>query len=70
MHQAELICIQNALLNARYYGFENEVVLSALKHMSIFPHASISEAIQVGLDEWDVDDVCGVEESNIEFKIN
>lgn len=48
----DLDYIIEALEYVRKYGFEAEVVLTALQAMKNNPNQSIQEAFEFGIDEW------------------
>ena len=45
--------VGGVICRAEHHNLEAEVILSAMLHLKQFPDASIEEALQVGLDEWD-----------------
>jgi hypothetical protein len=48
----DLEVISNQLKQAKLYGLENEVVMSALKAMKYDSSLTIQEAIYIGYFEW------------------
>jgi hypothetical protein len=53
--EVDVIC--KALRDAEPYGLQSEVIWSALKAMKNDSNISIAQAIEEGLDEWDVPDL-------------
>lgn len=52
--EQDLQSVQEALMDAAAHDLEAEVVLSALKYIRENPTASIEDAMQHGLKEWDI----------------
>lgn len=55
LDSAKLIgIIHTVLLNAADYGLEAEVVATAMIYLKENPKATIEEALEVGLQDWDI----------------
>ena len=50
----ELNLVAKTLTEAEKYNLECEVILAAMEYLRCNPEATIAEALQAGLNQWDV----------------